>query len=39
MSLYFKLPEFFPDLTRPVGIPLHRHVDFLAFSAPLIDCS
>ena len=25
--------------TRPGGIPPHRHVDFLAFSAPLMDCS
>ena len=25
--------------TRPGGIPPPRHVDFLAFSAPLMDCS
>ena len=25
--------------TRPGGLPPHRHVDFLAFSAPLMDCS
>ena len=34
------LPEFFHmTATRPGGIPLHRHVDFLAFSAPPMDCS
>ena len=34
------LPEFFHmTATRPGGIPPHRHVDFLAFSAPLMDCS
>ena len=33
-------PEFFHmTATCPGGIPLHRHVDFLAFSAPLMDCS
>ena len=25
--------------TRPGGIPPPRHIDFLAFSAPLMDCS
>ena len=34
------LPEsFHMTCTRPGGIPPPRHVDFLAFSAPLMDCS
>ena len=30
---------FLMTVTRPGGIPPPRHVDFLAFSAPLMDCS